>query len=326
MRDVIALCLVTTLALGTGNALAADPTESTAEAHALTAKAGALYDEGVQLYKKGQWPDAHASFLAAWSIHKHWQIAANLASVELKLGKSRDAAEHAAYYLHNAPADRRARAQALFDKATAEVGTLKIRVNVQGADITLDGRSLGRAPLADDVFVEPGKHSVDARLDDYEAGHADLEVATGASKEIALTLVKRDAVPVSRGPSKMLIIPAAVLAAGGLAAGIGLTVAANGNASTASSLRAKMGSNSACAGAAASSPDCTTLTSNLQKRDSFTKGAFASFVIGSAFAVAATGLGVWAATASKDRKDTPAIRVVPTVGRGEGGVVLFGSF
>lgn len=326
MKNILALCFVTTLALGSRAVHAGDPTESSAEAHALTARAGTLYDEGVVLYKKGQWADAHASFLAAWGIHKHWQIAANLANVELKLGKPRDAAEHAAYYLRNAPGDRRARAQALLDKVTAEVGKLKVRVSVQGADITVDGRPIGVAPLADEVFVDPGKHSIEARLGDYEAGRAEVEVARGASKEVMITLVKKAVPSASGGPRMAFIIPGAVLAAGGIVVGAALTAAANGESSAADSLRAKVGSSSACAGAAASSADCSALMSNLKSRDSLTKGAFASFVIGGAFALATTGLGVWAVTASRDRREASAIRVVPTVGRGEGGVVLLGSF
>ena len=71
---IVPFLFITGSLLGSaGSARAADPTESAAEANALTAKAAALYDEGVVAYKNGQWAPARASFLAAWSLKKHWQ-------------------------------------------------------------------------------------------------------------------------------------------------------------------------------------------------------------------------------------------------------------
>jgi len=65
------LCTVAALSLGSRVALAVDPAESSAETSAFTAKAAALYDEGLTAFKQGRWSDAHAAFLAAWSLKKH---------------------------------------------------------------------------------------------------------------------------------------------------------------------------------------------------------------------------------------------------------------
>ena len=48
---------------------------------------------------KKDWTAAHAAFLEAWKLNEHYQIAANLGSMEIKLGRFRDAAEHLAIYL-----------------------------------------------------------------------------------------------------------------------------------------------------------------------------------------------------------------------------------
>jgi hypothetical protein len=300
----------------------------------MTDKARQLYDEGLAAIQKSKWLEARASLLAAWSLTKHWQIAANLAGCELELGKFRDAAEHAAFYLQNAPADRRAKAELVLKRAKQNIGTLTVDAQPAGAEVRLDGALVGQAPLPDALFVDPGEHVVLVRAPGRPDATQQVVLAAGEAKTIALAAVEAPPPPppppppTRQGwrPGVALLATGGVLAAGGLIAGIGLTVAANGKSSSADSLRATVGSNSACAGTAASSATCATLLNDLQSRDSFTKGAFASFVLGGAFALATAGLGTWTATSPKDKQGAPAIRVVPAVGRAEGGLIVVGSF
>ena len=332
MRAPPTLLLLCTLGLTSAAALASEHSAPGAEKTAMTDKARQLFQEGVAAYGKGKIQEAYASFLAAWSLNPHWQIAANLADIELELHKNREAAEHASYYRKHAPADRRENAEAQAKRALALVGTLAIEVDTAGPDVLVDDVEVGRAPLGEPVFLEPGPHRVVARFPGRPDAVQAVTLAAGGSERVSLKVLKNEqpdprVAPGATGPSMPIVITGGALAAVGLIVGTALTVAANGKASSADTLRSMVGSNSACTGTAAgSNPNCAQLTNALNGHDAFTKGAFASFVIGGAFAAATVGLVVRATTTSKVEKGAPAVRVTPVLGRAQGGIVVLGSF
>ena len=145
-----------------GAALAAVPGEEAVDP-ALRDESRALYVAAVKDMDALHWAEGRAKLFAAWKIFPHWSLAANLAQCEVELGRFRDAAEHAAYYLANAPADRHDKARALLDRALPHVGTLSIRVGPSGAEVLVDGALVGRAPLPGPLYLEPGEHQVSAR-------------------------------------------------------------------------------------------------------------------------------------------------------------------
>src|SRR5262245_43881379 len=160
---LVVMCFVGLVAASVpAAARAADPAPpANPEKTVMTDKARQLYEEGLAAIQKQKWLEARASLLAAWALNKHWQIAANLAGCELELGKFRDAAEHAAYYLKNSPPDRHEKAEGQLKRAKAKVGTLSVSVlsvDAAGAEVLVDDVSVGRAPLDDAIYVEPGWH------------------------------------------------------------------------------------------------------------------------------------------------------------------------
>ena len=121
----------------------------------MTDKARQLYEEGLASIQKQKWLEARASLLAAWALNKHWQIAANLAGCELELGKFRDAAEHAAYYLKNSPPDRHEKAEGQLKRAKA-TGTVTLSEEL--ADYKLGGAAVRDVVLGwlDELAPSPG--------------------------------------------------------------------------------------------------------------------------------------------------------------------------
>ncbi|MGK4002873.1 PEGA domain-containing protein [Sorangium sp. So ce1036] len=171
-------------------------TPGAAEAEALTDKARQLYDEGLAALNQSRWVEAHASFLAAWRIERHYQIASNLGVAELRLGKYRDAAEHLSWYLREAPATRvtqRQRAEVLLKEALAKVAAITVKTEPEGAEVTVDGAEMGRTPLALPVFLEPGQHMIQAELDGYKPAQERIEPKAGDVVGMKLYLVRRDA-------------------------------------------------------------------------------------------------------------------------------------
>ena len=202
-------------------------------------------------------------------------------------------------------------------------------MSLDGAELMLDGKALGTSPLEGPIFVEPGAHVVEATLKGYKPARMPVDAPKGSAQNVALTLeAVPDTPPVPPVEKKPLwpAIAAGSLAVVALGVGAGLTVAANGKASSSATLLSKVGSSSACAGTLGSSPDCTALMSDLKSRDALTKGAFSSFVVGGGIAAAAAGLLAWGATSPKAEKSAPTIRITPALGRAEGGIVVLGSF
>jgi hypothetical protein len=307
----------------------------------MTQKARQLYADGVKAYQASRWADARASFLAAWALAKHYTIAGNLGDCELRLGLYRDAAEHLARYVREIEQDKtsspqeRKEGHARFAEARAKVGEVDLQVNVSGAEVYVDGKLAGTAPLEAPIFLDPGTHTVEARSEGLPSTRATIVAKAGAAETLALALKRGPDVPPERPPvrpSLAWIVASGALAAGGLALGTGLTVAANGKGSNVRALQASLKQGASmypCAGATSGSAamTCTALDNGLTSQQTLSNAAFTSFMVGGAFALATAGLGVWTALTPKEGRETkPVLSLAPLLGTREGGVVAAGRW
>jgi hypothetical protein len=167
--------------------------------------------------------------MGAWALKQSYDIAANLANTELLLGMKRDAAEHFAMCLRTfAATGSKAQQEVVkkqFEEARQEIGALLIKVSVDGAEVLVDGKSVGRAPLKGEVFVEPGTRTVEARLSGYEPTKQSISAVKGAptlTVTLELTAVKAPAPATPTGPAPT---PGEPATAGNPAAGSGGAVA-----------------------------------------------------------------------------------------------------
>ncbi|MFT3767830.1 MAG: PEGA domain-containing protein [Minicystis sp.] len=270
----------------------------------LLAQARELWLEGTAAFNRGQLERARLLYLSAFRAQHHWQIAGSLGNVELALGRHRDAAEHIAIYLResrdlpNADARDRVTLTSQLERAKTKIGVVTVAVEPAGAEILVDGASVGKAPLADPVFVEPGKHVIEAKLDGYQAGLEARELAPGGAVEVKLQLAAvpapkveasaaplapRQEMPTALPPvrlNKGIIIGGAALSAVALGVGIGLTVSSNSSAAGRDTFR------SACVGGDHSS--CTQFDNNDQQRWLTGNAAAYSFIGAGIVALATT--------------------------------------
>jgi hypothetical protein len=336
--SVCSFCFLGCVALFTaGRAQATDPPTSKTEGSVMTDKARQLYEEGLAAYKKERWAEARAALLAAWSLNKHWQIAGNLADCEIQLGRHRDAAEHASYYLRNAPPDRRQRAQGLLKKAQAKIGTLTVAVNEPGAEVLIDDVSVGRVPLAEPVFVEPGKRMLLARFAGRPDAVQTIDVTPGMANEVTLTLRPPAAPPPplpppphtpaevqGRKPNMAILVGGAVAAGLALSAGVVLAAVSSSKAADADDQLAKLrqagGGPHPCRRLVS---ECKAIDSAWTARDSLADGAVVSFVGAGALAAATVAYGLLAPS-FRSAKPVGQMRVLPAVTALQGGVVVLG--
>ncbi|WP_437969548.1 PEGA domain-containing protein [Sorangium sp. So ce260] len=317
-----------------------------APGEAMSDKARKLYLEGVAASEKKRWADAHASFVAAWALQKHYTILGGIGTCELMLKRHRDAAEHLAVYVRELEQDatatpqERAAAAETYAEARAHVGAVVVRANVPGAEVVVDGAVVGKTPLLDPVFLEPGPHTVAVRHDGYAPQETAVEVAPGSEIRRAFELERP---PVSAPPPSPAPPPRddakrsnlGVLVAGGAAAGAGViagvafTLIANGKASDArrqwAVVDAMDGGAVDCSRPAPGSQrqQCEELSSLVDNRDLFSNLALWSFVGGG---VAALGtLGYWIASPSS-APEKQHVRVIPLVSPVGGGIAAGGVF
>lgn len=314
-------------------AQAGEPASQKAENAALTAQAAALYDQGAAAYKNEKWPEARAAFLAAWALEKHWQIAGNLADAEMQMGLYRDAAEHASFYRQKAPEDRHVRADTLLARAKARVLTVRIETEPPGADVWIDGQSAGRTPLAEPIFLEPGKHTVTARMASRPEAKVEIDKGAGVEEVVRLHVkAGQTAVP---PPTTRSMVPAyalggagiASLLAGGVLLGVGLADSAEARTRAPRDSQGQLMCStrgSQFDRGDAVQADCDNLRSLSSSAALLANTGIGLLVVGGALGASAGLYLLWPAAPA--RATGPATTVLPVVGSTGGGIIWQGSF
>ena len=310
----------------------------------LLAQARQLYIDGLNARRAHQWDRARVFFLSAWRAQRHWQIAANLANAEIMLGRYRDAAEHAAIFMHDTrdlqdiDVHQRATVEQVLASARAKVGVVTVTAP-PGAEVRINGSSVGKAPLDLPVYVEPGRTVVEARLDGYQSSLESRELAPGGEAKVELRLVPVPVLPELQGGAPVVrreappgpapdkkkrtaaIVTGSVLAGGGLIAGAVLAVVASAKASDASTkLKTLKTGTDPCHMHAGT---CSAIDSDLGWHDRLSNASMGVFIGAGAVGLATLGYALFAAPR---QPIASGMRVLPTVGAGQGGFVVTGAW
>lgn len=162
---------------------------------AARARALELFQAGNRQFKNGELEAARSSYVEAWALSPSFDIACNLGRTEFELDLFQEAAEHLDYCVANFTASSRpevreaeAKFNELFQKVRNNVGSFRVLVSPPSAEILVDHRIVGRAPLDREVFVEPGDHQIVARLEGYQTLKRTILVVAGAERELRLEL------------------------------------------------------------------------------------------------------------------------------------------
>ena len=325
-------------------------------------KADEFFRQGKELYKSGKLKEAHDAYRSAWALKRSYDIASNLGNTEIQLGLKRDAAEHYAFCIRNFPSSggktQLDHAKERFEQARKDVGALLLKVGADGAELFVDGKSVGRSPLAEEVFVEPGERSIEAKLAGHEPAKMSVRVSTGSTQTIPITLTvaalplpMASAVPLasvspsasasappppvptssavvsdplpSDGASTPVLVTGGVVSGLAVVTGVVFTVIANGKGDDAATMRGKLAKvqPNAC-GSTPASPDCPTLHGLWSEQASFSNAAAWSFIGAGVLGVATVGF----ALLGPKRSSKTEIHAVPAVGSGTAGLVVHGAW
>jgi hypothetical protein len=324
----VTFLLLAAASAGTPALAAPPPGPHTAALPAAPAKpkdrADDLFDQGTAAVDAGHMAEAESKFQEAWTLKQTHDIAGNLGIVQRHLGKYREAVERLTWALdHWPPTESSAARKALEQElrlARAEVGALRVRVNVDGADVTVNGHAAGPSPIDGEVLVDPGTARVTARREGYVTAVQAVTVQKGEAREVSVTLA-----PVK--PKGRSAIPAVVFGSVGGAAlvgGVALIGLAESKRSEMASLTVAT-QHMCVAGAPSPQGNCATLASVASNADRLGDLGVGGLVVAG---VAAAGLATYLLwpVPRREAGAVQVVRVVPVVGAGSGGVFVTGSF
>jgi hypothetical protein len=289
-----------------------------AKSDVATDKARELHVEGDEFYKKADYARARVSYIAAWALKKNWQLAGSLGDCELKLGMNRDAAEHLAYFLRVSPNQPPApAAKKLYEDARAKIGTITIAVDTPGADIVVDGKVIGKSPMEDPVFVDPGRHFVEARLGAKRATFEVDSAPAGSTAGVSLVLEN----------ARRSMTPAIVVGSVGGAALVGGVILIGLAESKKSDLQTLVQETRHSCPIGDTSPkgSCATLASAASSADTFGNLGIAGLVVGGVAAAGVATYLLWPSSRG-DGQTGRVLHVLPTVSTNSGGLLLSGAF
>lgn len=150
---------------------------------AMTEIARQRYKEGVALFEAGKFEEARAAFFQSYALKAHPVTLFNLGLSEVRSTHPVAGGNHLLQFLREAPdakAEDRATAQQAIEDAKRRAAQVIIMVDAAGADVSVDGTLIGKAPLADPVFVEPGSRTILATLG-TQNGMARVDAKRGAA-------------------------------------------------------------------------------------------------------------------------------------------------
>jgi len=307
---------------------------------ALTDKARDLFNEGREQFSEAQLDRAHASFLAAWALKRHWQIAGMLGECELRLGNHRDAAEHISFALrfgaNQATTAEIAAMRSSFKEARKHVGELQIQVDRMGAEVLVDGSLIARTPLTDPVFVDPGMHEVEARVEQREGVRAKVQVGAGGTQTVSLSFTRSGGPVVANGPAgdaqgathdattrpMWPVYVGAGVAVVGLGLGVGYTIAARGKDNDREDLLSSLGGPNPCAPGNPNGAACARVVALRDDADKDRAIALGGFIAGGVAAAGTITYLVW----PRRGGSTASTLVLPVAGREGAGLALLSLF
>ena len=147
-----------------------------------------LYQQGKEAIKAQRWVDAKTKLSDAWTIRPSYDVALSLSQAEYNLEHFAESAQYLAYYFRNVSAKENennlANAKQAFEAAKAKVGSIAVAAP-RGAEILVDGKVVGTAPMDTDAFVNPGKRVFEARLGEAKA-QQEVQAVAGQEQQITL--------------------------------------------------------------------------------------------------------------------------------------------
>lgn len=157
------------------------------------------FKTGVELFDERKYAEALAEFEQAYALQPHPLVLYNLAGAHRALSQYDQAVDFYNRFLIEGPGKvseaQLARGREELDDLIRLVARVDVTTKPEGAQVLVDGRTLGDTPLTEALILGPGDHTVRATLDGHEPAERKIRVAAGDTLrvEFALEPVKVEA-------------------------------------------------------------------------------------------------------------------------------------
>jgi len=297
------------------------------EVSADEARARTLTREGIDAFKAGKNEQAVQALSGAWAIRQTYDVAGALAQAELALERYRDAAEHLDYCVnHYSPMDSEHKqrvVKAALVQVKTMVATLELSVDLEGAEVIIDNRPVGRSPLPGAVYLDPGEHQLEARHGDDQVSQA-LTVQAGHAYPVALKLGATKAKAAERAaPSYIPAVVASSVGAAALIGGVVFLLEANNKGTQRDDLLETLPGTNPCGPQNPNASTCNEIGSLADEQKTFRTISIVGFGVAAAAGVATYFL--WPRTPDRAQLGLRAM-MLPTRSGLDGFAGFYGAF
>jgi tetratricopeptide (TPR) repeat protein len=192
IRTKVSLSVVLVCALFAAGAAAAPAAVAQPATDAQAkARAQALLSEGTAAYGHGDYASALEKFTAAYKIFPSPKLWFNIRQAIRDLGRPVDAVEAFDRFLTeagDAPPETLAEARRSAAELKTKLGQIKVTCMTDGAEITVDGKQVGSAPLGNMIWTTPGRHQVAAQQAGFSPVIEDVTAVAGQAVTVNLDL------------------------------------------------------------------------------------------------------------------------------------------
>src|SRR5882724_8259113 len=141
------------------------------------------FQRGVDLYKEGSYDAALAEFTKAYELAPNYRVLFNLAQVQSERHDYVAAVRFFEKYLSQGgadiPAERRDQVAKELSALRGRVTQLTVGVDVEGAELLVDGVSVGKLPMTEPALVSAGVRQIQVRKTGYESAARTETIAGG---------------------------------------------------------------------------------------------------------------------------------------------------
>jgi hypothetical protein len=151
------------------------------------------FRHGVDLYRARTYQDALAEFRTAYELRPNYIVLYNMAQACLELQDYGHAVEYLTRYLgdgaSHVPSKRLEEAKQTLRSLEARVAKVQVIANRAGAEVFVDDLAVGRAPLASELLVSAGRHTVSASMPGLPSVEQVIDIKGGEPARVALEFV-----------------------------------------------------------------------------------------------------------------------------------------
>ncbi|HEV7555143.1 MAG TPA: tetratricopeptide repeat protein [Kofleriaceae bacterium] len=173
------------------------------------------FKSGVALFKEQKYSEALAEFERAYEIAPHPLVLYNIAGCHRELSHYAEAVKAYNRFLDEGkgkvPAARITAAKAELEGILARIARVTVAITPDGAELTVDGLTLGTMPIEMPLILPPGEHRFIAKAAGRKDAERMLRLASGDEVDVELKLAERPPEPVK--PPEVVVMREPVVAA-----------------------------------------------------------------------------------------------------------------